>query len=181
MRLRKSNYGGPGFLAVDYFRCYGGGFIMRYLGMLIGVILISSCSQGVGSVPPSGISAIPSTHRAGTGPSITKVSKIKAEQYQKIVISGSGFGTMKPYDGDSDYLQILDTTGGWSAGLLNSTQDDTVTLDVSSWDDNKIVITGFTGGYGESNWTLKKDDHLKINVWNAQTHNGPGTADKKVK
>ncbi|HXO16842.1 MAG TPA: hypothetical protein VN909_01600 [Candidatus Dormibacteraeota bacterium] len=102
-------------------------------------------------------------------------------QNQKIVISGSGFGTMQPYNGDSGYLQILDTTGGWSAGYISSSQDDTVTLDVTSWSNKKIVITGFTGGYGESYWTLKKGDKLEINVWNAQDHNGPATIDTKVK
>jgi hypothetical protein len=154
---------------------------MRYLALLIGAMLISSCSQSVGSVPPSAVSESLSSLRSATGPSITKVSKIEAKQHQKIVISGSGFGTMQPYNGDSGYLQILDTTGGWSAGYVSSSQDDFVTLDIASWNDNKIIITGFTGDYGQSYWKLNVGDRLKINVWNAQTHNGPATAGKKVK
>lgn len=154
---------------------------MRYLSLLIGAILISSCSQGVGSVPPSATTANPANLRGGTGPRITKVSKISAKQTQKIVISGSGFGTSSPYNGDSNYIQILDTTGGWSAGYVSTSQDDSVTLNVTSWTDSKIVIAGFTGAYGQSYWTLKRGDHLKINVWNFQTHSGPATAHKKVK
>lgn len=158
-----------------------GGFFVRYFSLIIGAIIISSCSQSLGSMPSSNSSQNSSTRLSGSGPNITKVSKIKAKQYQKIVISGSGFGTMQPYNGDSEYLQILDTTGGWSAGYISSSQDDTVTLDVTSWSDKKIVITGFTGGYGESYWTLIKGDHLQISVWNAQDHNGPATIHEKVK
>ena len=51
---------------------------------------------------------------------------------------------------------------------------------MTSWSNKKIVIDGFTGDYGESYWVLNKGDELEINVWNAQTHDGPGTIDKKV-
>lgn len=153
---------------------------MRYL-LLIGVVLIASCSQNSGSMPASLSSQNLTTRLNNAGPSISKVTKIDTKQHQKIVISGSGFGTKQPYNGDSAYLQIWDTTGKWSAGLDNSSQDDTVTLDVSAWNDSKIVVTGFTGGWGEYNWTLKKGDHLTINVWNAQTGSGPATAHEKVK
>jgi hypothetical protein len=152
---------------------------MRYFFLLLGAVLISSCSQSTGSMPSAGTAGEAGTRQ--TGPGITSVSKIEAKQTQKIVISGSGFGTMQPYNGDSGYLQILDTTGKWSAGYISSSQDDTVTLNVASWTDSKIVIKGFTGGYGESYWVLIKGDHLKINVWNAQTHAGPATAGKRVK
>ncbi len=154
---------------------------MRYFSLVIGAIILSSCSQGLVSMPSSGGSQNPSTRLSGTEPSITKVSKIKPKQNQTIVISGSGFGTMQPYDGDSGYLQILDTTGGWSAGYVSSSQDDTVTLDVTKWSNKKIVIQGFTGGYGQSYWVLKKGDQLQINVWNAQNHNGPASIDETVK
>ena len=40
----------------------------------------------------SGSSQNQITHATGAKPKITKVSRIKPEQYQKIVISGSGFG-----------------------------------------------------------------------------------------
>ncbi len=153
---------------------------MRYFYLLIGAAIISSCSQSPASTPFAGGNQSPSIRLSGSAPTITKVSKIKAKQYQKIVISGHGFGTAAAYNGDSGYLQILDTTGGWSAGYESSTQYDSVWLDVTSWNDKKIVIKGFTGDYGQSYWILNKGDQLKINVWNAQTHAGPGTIDKKV-
>ena len=154
---------------------------MRYFYLLIGAIIISSCSQSLGSMPSSGGSQNLSAHLTGSSPKITKISRIRPKQYQKIVISGSGFGTMKPYNGDSGYLQILDTTGRWSAGYVSATQDDSVWLDVTSWTDTQIIIKGFTGAYGQSYWTLKKGDHLTVNVWNAQNHSGPGAIHTKVR
>jgi hypothetical protein len=154
---------------------------MRYFSLLLGAIIISSCSQSPGSMPSSGSPQSRIVSLSGSTPSISKVTSIKAKQYQKIVISGSGFGTTSPYNGDSDYLQIWDLTGKWSAGLKNSTQDDSVWLDVTSWSDDKIVITGFTGDYGQSYWKLKKHDQLEINVWNWQTDSGPATEKQKVK
>jgi hypothetical protein len=152
---------------------------VRYFYLLIaGAIMVSSCSQNPGAMPSPGSSF---STLSGSAPKITKVSSIKPKQYQKIVISGSGFGTMKPYDGDSEYLQIWDTTGHWSAGYTSSTQIDSVWLDVTSWSDSKIDIKGFTGDYGESYWVLKKGDDLTINVWNAQTRDGPATLYTKVK
>lgn len=154
---------------------------MRYFYLLIGAIILSSCSQNAGSMPSTGISQNLNVHFNGSQPNITKVSKISDKQDQRIVISGSGFGTMQAYNGDSNYLQILDTTGGWSAGYVSSLEVDSVWLNVTSWSDKKIVIKGFTGDYGQSYWILMKGDSLQIHVWNAQNHGGPATKDKKVK
>lgn len=153
---------------------------MRHFYLLIAAAILASCSQSPMSLQPSGSYQNPETRLGDTVPSIKKISAVKPKQNQRIVISGSGFGTMQPYNGDSDYLQILDTTGGWSAGLINNSQDDTVTLDVASWNKKKIVITGFTGAYGQSYFVLHKGDSLTVNVWNAQSHNGPATINTTV-
>ncbi|HTV43320.1 MAG TPA: choice-of-anchor tandem repeat GloVer-containing protein [Candidatus Sulfotelmatobacter sp.] len=104
---------------------------------------------------------------------INSVSPILPEQTQTITISGSGFGTQSPYNGDSDYLYILDNTGLWQAGYLPAGND--VTLNVTSWTANQIVISGFTGYYGFGYWTLEPGDNLTIAVWNPQTGVGPAT------
>jgi hypothetical protein len=109
------------------------------------------------------------------------VSKIEPEQYQKIVISGSGFGTTKPYDGDSAYIRIRDKTGKWDAGHVSTSETDSVWLDVTQWSDSKIVITGFTNEYGEEGWVLNKGDRLEVYLWNAQNDQGPATKGAKVK
>lgn len=41
-------------------------------------------------------------------PVITQVSKISTQQFQTIVIMGSGFGTHAAYTGDSPYISLLD-------------------------------------------------------------------------
>jgi hypothetical protein len=154
---------------------------MRYWYVLVGAFLLSSCSQNAQSLPSTNALGIQNVRPNASGPVINKISRVKAKQYQKIVISGSGFGTMQPYNGDSAYLQILDQTGGWSAGLLNGSQDDFVNLDVTNWTNKKITITGFTGDYGQSYWYLSKGDAMEINVWNAQTGAGPGSITTTVK
>jgi len=108
-------------------------------------------------------------------PVITSVSKISTQQYQTIVITGSGFGTHKAYTGDSDYISLEDQTAipGWQAGYLP--YNDTVTLIVQEWTNTKIVLGGFSGAWGTYNYTLAIGDSEQVEVWNAQTGDGPAT------
>lgn len=106
-------------------------------------------------------------------PVITGISKISTQQFQTIVIMGSGFGTHAPYTGDSLYISFVDETANppWQAGY--SGFSDTVTLIVHQWTDSKIVLGGFSGAWGQFNYTLTKGDSEQVEVWNAQTGNGP--------
>jgi hypothetical protein len=108
-------------------------------------------------------------------PTITSVSKITTAQYQTITIRGSGFGTQAPYTGDSDFISLEDQTASpdWQAGY--SPYNDTVTLIVNSWTDHKIVLGGFSGAWGTYNYTLTIGDSEQVEVWNAQTGEGPAT------
>jgi hypothetical protein len=110
---------------------------------------------------------------AAQTPVITHVSKISTQQFQTIVITGSGFGTHKPYTGDSDYISLEDQTAnpGWQAGYKPF--NDTVTLIVHKWEDSKIILGGFSGAWGQYNYTLAKGDSEQVEVWNPQTGNGP--------
>jgi hypothetical protein len=153
---------------------------MRYTFLLLAAISVSSCSQSVGSLPLSSGAQNQVTHATGEKPHINKVTRIKPEQYQNIVILGSGFGKMQPYNGDSAFIRIRDKTGAWDAGHISSSETDSVWLDVTQWSDSKIVITGFTNDYGQENWVLNKGDHLEVYVWNPKDGNGPATKDAKV-
>ncbi len=106
-------------------------------------------------------------------PVITKVSKITTQQFQTIVITGSGFGTSSPYTGDSDYISLLDQTASppWQAGY--APYNDTVTLIVQKWTDTQIVLGGFSGQWGGFNYVLTVGDSEQIEVWNPQTGAGP--------
>jgi|HubBroStandDraft_3_1064219.scaffolds.fasta_scaffold425157_1 hypothetical protein len=154
---------------------------MRFLPLLVGAVCISSCSQNPGLISSLNGSQPQLSRLDQSTPNIKNVSKVVAKQHQTIVITGSGFGKTQPYNGDSAYLQILDTTGGWSAGHENSYEIDTVHLKVTQWVDNKSVIAGFTGGYGQEYWVLHKGDHLNVNVWNASNGDGPATQETDVK
>lgn len=121
---------------------------------------------------------------AAQTPQITSVSKIGTSQYQTIVISGSGFGTLQPYNGDSGYISLWDLTRGWQAGYVGSYwgyyTENAVTLSVVSWQDNLITLGGFSGAWGQNNWTLNVGDSEEIDVWNPQSGNGPASTTTPV-
>lgn len=106
-------------------------------------------------------------------PTITSISKITTQQFQTIMIKGSGFGTQSPYTGDSNYISLLDETKKWQAGY--APYNDTVTLIVMQWADSRIVLGGFSGAWGTFNYTLGKGDKEQVEVWNAQSGAGPAT------
>lgn len=92
-------------------------------------------------------------------------------QNSVITINGDGFGTQKPYNGNSQYIRIRDVNSDWNAGYIGNDfggENDLVTLKVVQWDNNKIVINGFTGAYGSGTWIINPGDTLQIFVWNAQ-------------
>ena len=122
---------------------------------------------------------------AATAPIITMVSPILPQQFQTITITGSGFGTLQAYNGNSSYIRITDLTSGWSAGNSESCGPlygcpDPVTLAISSWTDSQIVVIGFTGGYGQGSYTLNLGDHTELYIWNAQTDAGPATYENVI-
>jgi len=92
---------------------------------------------------------------------ITSVSIIYPTQTQTITITGHGFGQHNPYNGNSEYISVSDLTHPWSAGYLGSA----VTLNVTSWSDTQIVISGFTGQYGKQGWALYSGDSIQITLW----------------
>lgn len=96
-----------------------------------------------------------------------------------ITIEGTGFGRQSPYNGNSQYLELADMTSNWSAGSL--ADNDAVTLDVVQWENNKIVINGFTGEYGKYTWNIAPGDLIKITVWKPQgTSSQSATYDLKI-
>jgi len=92
-------------------------------------------------------------------------------QNSVITINGDGFGAKQPYIGNSQYIRIRDVNSDWNAGYIGNDfggENDLVTLKVVQWDNNKIVINGFTGAYGSGTWNINPGDTLQIFVWNAQ-------------
>jgi hypothetical protein len=133
-------------------------------GLAVSLVCLASIIAAISPLPCS------------AQPTITSVSPITTQQYQTIVIKGSGFGKQAPYTGDSYYISLEDQTAnpGWQAGY--SGYDDTVTLIVNSWTNTKITLGGFSGQWGEYDYTLAVGDSVQVQVWDAQTGAGPATA-----
>lgn len=108
-------------------------------------------------------------------PAVTGISAVNTDQVQTITITGTNFGTMQPYTGDSPYIFFLDCLGektkctskhqAWAAGGTG----DGVTLSVSSWTPTSIVISGFAGAYGTGFYILHDSDNFEIGITNPQT------------
>jgi hypothetical protein len=67
---------------------------------------------------------------------------------------------------------------GWNAGRafpLDPGTSSAVTLIAESWEDSKIVRSGFAGSWGSNGWTLADGNEEQINVWNAQSGSGPAS------
>jgi TIR domain-containing protein len=120
--------------------------------------------------PPAPPAAAP----VAAHPLIQSVSPILPQPDQKIVITGSGFGQLAPYVGNSAYIQLSDATG-WNAGFTRDAGGDLVTLAISSWTDAEIALDGLRGSYGRNNWTLNPGDRVQVRIWNVQTKAGPAT------
>ena len=137
-------------------------FLRSSILALLGIVAAASAVAGNVSVKPS-----------LAAPKITSVSKIGTTRLQTITIKGTGFGTFTPYTGNSPFIWLreLKSDGNpnhvlWEAGY--SPDHDTVTLIVKSWTNTKIVLGGFAGKWGTSNFTLHKGDWEQIKVWNWQ-------------
>ena len=109
-------------------------------------------------------------------PVVESIGRVAAKQYQTIVIRGKS-RSMQPYDGDSSYL--------WMSAIYKETAPDGgghdvaqqygpcgTTLKVSSWNDNTIVVTGFTG----DGLYPVAGDLVNFFIWNPQTGRGPAAA-----
>lgn len=108
-------------------------------------------------------------------PVITYVSPIRPQPDQTIVIRGRNLGTYAPYaHTDSPWLAIRDNTVHWAAGRIMPRNFDDVMLTVASWKNSEIIVTGFTGMYGDGAWKLNSGDAIEIAVWNPRTGAGPG-------
>jgi DNA-binding winged helix-turn-helix (wHTH) protein len=108
-------------------------------------------------------------------PRVDSVTKVLPQARQRIVIAGRGFGLHVPYvHTDSPYMAIRDMTAHWSAGRMIPQNSDEVMVDVESWTDTEIVLSGFSGDYGQKGWKLAAGDELEIAIWNPQSGVGPG-------
>jgi hypothetical protein len=142
--------------------------ILKYsCAVLLGSVAAASAMAGNVSEKPSKLPA----------PHITSVSTITTAQHQTITIKGTGFGTTKPYTGDSNFIWARELHSGcpyggvcWEGGYKKD--GDTVTLIVKSWTNTEIVLGGFAGAWNQKGYdfTLHKGYKEQIRVWNWQSN-----------
>jgi serine/threonine protein kinase len=109
-------------------------------------------------------------------PQIATVGPFQAAATQTVQISGRCFGSGNTSSGtDTAYFRISDLTAGWNACWTNDPGTDSVTCDVSSWANQQITFSGYTGDYGQPGWVVTQGDDIEIQVWNPQSGNGPAT------
>jgi hypothetical protein len=102
------------------------------------------------------------------------VGAFEASATQTVEISGSCFGAGNTTSGaDTAYFRISDITAGWNACWTGDPGTDLVTCGISSWTDNEITFSGYTGDYGQYNYVVTEGDEIEIQVWNPQSGNGP--------
>jgi hypothetical protein len=130
--------------------------------------------HGVGAVKISETRTGNSSTRSDGDPEIISVSPVFPLAKQKIVVQGRGLGLHTAYaHTDSPYLAFRDLTSHWAAGRIIAQNWDEVMLDVEIWTDKEIIVSGFSGEYGQHGWNLAPGDQLEIAVWNPQTGSGP--------
>ncbi|MGO8756860.1 MAG: hypothetical protein ACLQG3_01930 [Terracidiphilus sp.] len=161
--------------AIDILRKNRVGVILGVLGALacLGALGYFVSLKNIRNARPGPPSATAPVEPANQAPTISVVNYVLPQGEQTITITGSGFGTKAPYEGDSKFIRITDQTKQWNAGSSRDYPADKITLSIASWTDTQIEIRGFAGAYGSSVYSLSTGDHLAIQVWNPQTGLGP--------
>jgi len=91
--------------------------------------------------------------------------QIVVQSAPPISIMGSGFGSFPlglPYTGNSNFLQITDTTQGWSAGYTGNP----CTVTVGEWSDGLISLIANVNESGPC--PMAAGDTLNVTVTNPQ-------------
>jgi tRNA A-37 threonylcarbamoyl transferase component Bud32 len=117
-----------------------------------------------------------STSSPSCQPKITAVGPFEASASQTVVIDGSCFGAGNTTSAaDTAYFEISDLTTGWAACFTDGHGMDTVTCNISSWTDDYITFSSYTGAYGQDGFVVNQGDNIKVQVWNPQSGYGPAT------
>jgi hypothetical protein len=136
------------------------------------LIKVWNAPSGLG---PSSYSLVcgAATNASSATPVITNVN-VSTTPTQTFTIHGQGFGNLDPYNGDSPFIEVTNVTSGWNAGFSggNGQTPNGLTLNISLWTDNQIVISGFGGSFPAS---FQAGDNLTFKIWNVPSGIGPAS------
>jgi hypothetical protein len=129
------------------------------------VYTVSSPQCGVQLPPPVTITAL-TTQCAN--PSCTNLgyNQVVTQPSPPISILGTGFGSFPlgiPYSGNSNFVQIADTTQGWSAGYTGNP----CTVTIGEWSGSAMSLVANVNQNGAC--PMAAGDQLTVTVWNPQT------------
>ncbi|MDQ1700592.1 MAG: hypothetical protein QOG34_2455 [Frankiaceae bacterium] len=114
---------------------------------------------------------------AGCQPSISAVQyELTSAGNVRMSINGNCFGSAAPYHGeDRKFFRISNETAAnsWNGCWTEDPGTDTVTCNVSEWNNDRIRFDGFAGAYGPGSYLVHPGDNIVVQVWNAQTNIGP--------
>jgi hypothetical protein len=143
----------------------------------------SPTDSGSGSPTDSGSGSPTDTSKA-CSPRIVSVSTFTNQKTQTVQIQGNCFGTGNTFaETDSASFRISDPSvspefnacyTGPAAGVA---VDDFLGCTLTVWTDTSITFSGFDLAYGlpsaGGTYVVSTGEHIDIQVWNPQTHQGP--------
>lgn len=93
-------------------------------------------------------------------------TQVIAQSSPPISVLGTGFGSFPlgiPYSGNSNFLEITDTTQNWSAGYTGNN----CTVTIGEWSGSAISLVANVNQNGAC--PIAAGDQLTVTVWNPQT------------
>jgi hypothetical protein len=114
--------------------------------------------------PATTISAL--TTQCTRMPDNPDCNEVYVQPSPPIAIVGGGFGSFPlglPYHGNSNFVQITDTTQNWSAGFTGNA----CTVSIGEWSNGLISLIANVNQNGAC--PMAAGDNLAVTVWNPQT------------
>jgi hypothetical protein len=146
--------------------------------------VVAGCLAAVPRAAPAGNVRYPSI--ASVAPTVLHPTR-PGDTSPSLVVRGTGFGRLRPYNGDGRYIYVVDESnphGPWTEGCNGRNPcgkvqsdnpkrgPDTVTLQVTKWTDTEIDIRRFAGSFGGTR-ALASGDYIGIWIWNPSAPDGP--------
>src|ERR1700742_3336554 len=117
--------------------------------------------------------------RPAATPEIDSVTRSGSGAYLTLTITGQGFGPApsgigndfsSPFFVFTDWNAELPGTDGfpWNAGFCGQNDCNEVLVDIASWTDTQIVMSGIGANYG-NDWIVNPKDAFCVGVWSSQS------------
>ena len=113
--------------------------------------------------PPTVTISTVSTECAAVG-----CNQVTVQPQPAISVTGTGFGSLPmglPYNGNSNFVEITDTTQNWSAGYTGNACN----ISIGEWSTGLVSFVANVNETGSTQCPMAAGDQLNITIWNPQT------------